>query len=145
MLLPIIACALAIVVPLAGVAASLIYVQSVRLRLEAMLSERLSVTSATLTTSCAQLSERIASLERGLQATTGTHLAGELAALAGDVEALSKTVRKNFGRVWAELHHDGALRRNNASQSTIPTDDVDEDLAATLALQGAPTARPNGG
>jgi hypothetical protein len=142
MLLAITACVLAIAVPIVGVLVSLMYVRSVLLQAEAKQSERFSVMQATWTTSCAQLSERVKSCETGLQMTSGTHLQAELAALAGDVDALSKTVRKNFGRVWAELHHDGMLKRNNHSQREIEEPALDDELAATLALQRANPASP---
>lgn len=98
------------------------------------------------------LSERCTQLEADVEGLSAAHVAGELAELKADVDHLSRTFRKNIGRVWAEMHHDGALRRNNESQGPLdltprssgpPPDVVDDDLEAVLALQSAKPARPS--
>jgi hypothetical protein len=113
----IIACVLALAVPLFVALACSIYVD--RLRRETQTS--VSALKATLQTCFSRCSMRCDALEKRVDTTTSAHLAGELAALAGDVESLAKTVRKNFGRVWAELHHDGLLERANNKQAEIET------------------------
>lgn len=116
-----IACALALVVPLVVGLVLLIYVQNVHSTLARQLSQSSSHMLATSMTSSEAIRDRLTRCENGLRETSGPHLASELAALAGDVEALARTVKKNFGRVYAELHADGVLRRNAEAQDDIET------------------------
>lgn len=145
MLSTIIAFALAHVAVLAVVAASLIYGRSELSRTAARLSDSCSATRATSTTLFAQLRTRIEKLENSVHTTSNAHLAVELAALGADLERLAASSRKNFGRVWAELHHDGVLERNVEKQTV----ETPEETRARLRLQhGLPklgaVARSNG-
>jgi len=125
----IIAFALALFVPAVGALVLLTWWQNARSTLALAQSASFSAMRDTLTTSYERLNarldalaERLTRAEQSLAQTSGAHLAVELADLAGDVDTLAKSVRKNFGRVFAELHADGALARNEAKQ---------EDLAET--------------
>lgn len=79
---------------------------------------------------------------------SAAHLAAELAALAGDVERLATSSRKQFGKVFAELHHSGTLKRNVESQLDVEQPHAtDPELEALLALQSSSVTPPkaNGG
>ena len=139
MLFGIIACVLAVIVPVVGALALSIYVQNVRSTMALALSASSSATRDTLTTSYAQLNakidalrDRMSACESDLKLTSNAHLSTELAALAGDVDSLAKGVRKNFGRVFAELHLDGTLKRNTEKQTDIETA---EEVRARLRIQ----------
>lgn len=108
----IIAFVLAIVVPtVAGLVLHIFAIQE-RQKLRETFLERLRSITA-----------RLEACESGLKQTSSAQVAVDLAALAGDVENLAKIVRKNFGRVFAELHHDGLLDRNRESQADVETPD----------------------
>lgn len=145
MLFNIIACVLAVFVPIAVGLALLTYVQSLRWQLERRLSDSYSEMRGTLATFSTRLHgiETVAAaLESGLKQTSGAHLATEVAALGGDVEKLAASVRKQFGKVFAELHHDGTLRRNAERQSDVETP---EEVRARLRLEhGLPKMGRNG-
>lgn len=141
MLSVIIACALAFVVSTLAVAALLIYVQNVRSSLEAQLSASFSATRDTSTTWFGQLhgrldefQKRVAACESGLKETSGPRVAAELADLRAAVDSLAATQRKQFGKVWAELHHDGVLKRNTESQGDETPEQVRERLRQQHAL-----------
>lgn len=150
----IIAFVLAIAVPTVVGLGLLIYVQNVRSTLALQLSANFSATRDTLTTSYAQLNakldalrDRMSACESDVKLTSNAHLSTELAALAGDVDSLAKGVRKNFGRVFAELHQDGTLDRNTRSQGNVETpDEVRERLRREHGLpKVGKAAKLNGG
>lgn len=101
-----------------------------------------------LTRRLSDLEATIAEIETTTRQSDATHLATELAVLDGDVKALAANLKRQMGRVWAELHHEGLLKRNSNSQSDlapvprVPNGVVDDDLAAMLALQAGPTVTP---
>ena len=151
----IIACVLAIVVPAFAGLALLIYVQNVRSTLALQQSASFSAMRDTSTTLHAQLNakldalrDRTSALESDVKLTSNAHLSTELAALAADVDSLAKGVRKNFGRVFAELHQDGALKRNGEKQ--IDAAETPEQTRARLRVEhglpkmGAAGGKPNG-
>lgn len=141
-MLAITACVLAIAVPLVVAAALITYVQSALTRQAATLSASFSQSAGTWTNSFAQLQERVTTLDRTVRETSNAHLATEVAALAGDLEAHAASCRKQFGKLFADLHHAGVQRSAREQQ----TDFVDDELAAMLALQkaGGGSPRPNG-
>lgn len=132
---------------LIGVAlALLIYVQNALARLEVRLSASFFATRDTLTTSFGQLrahvdahpaiadlSARVQACELGAKQTSGTHLAAELAGLGAEVDKLARNMRKQFGAVWAELQHDGVLKRNEESQADLA--ETPEQTRARLRLK----------
>jgi len=137
MLSTIIACALAVAASLAVGTVLLTYVRSELSRLAAMLSASsfaLRDTSMTLFEQQRQrlddFAARITACEAGLKLTSGTHIAGELAALHADVETLARSTRKQLGKVWAELQHDGTIKRNEQHDVEKP-----EEVRARLRLQ----------
>lgn len=138
------ACVLAIVVPLVVGIGLLTYVQNLRMTLAREQLATLSEVRDKSLTSLATLTERVARCESGIAQTSSTHVAAELAALAADVEKLATNQRKQFGKVWAELHHDGVLKRNEAAQQTVET--PEETRARLRAEHGLPkmNRRPNG-
>lgn len=143
---------LAIAVPVVVALVLLTYVQRALLSQEARLSENYSARVGMWTTSFEQLREQLRTLqdrvrtcELGLQQTSATHLQGEVAALAADVARLAQSTKKQFGTVWAELQHSGALDVARGRQTSIPPnghDSSDPELEAMLALQSAPAGRP---
>lgn len=146
----IIGCVLASAAGLGVGAASLIYARYARLSLEAQLFATSSATRDMFRTWSMHQDERLSAAEQrlkacetGLQQTSQAHLSAELEGLAGDVAALASSQRKQFGKVWAELHHDGVLKRNADAQVDIETP---EQVRARLRAQhGLPTlGRVNG-
>lgn len=149
--LSIIAFALALAAPLVGVPALIIYVSNLRDALHSELAKRdmqqaasFSAMRDTSTTLFAQvnakldaLRDRMSACESDVKLTSNAHLSTELAALAADVDSLAKGVRKNFGRVFAELHADDTLKRNAAKQADIET--PEETRARLRAEHGLPT------
>jgi len=125
MLIAIIACVLALVVPaFVALALHISWTNTLQKHRE-IYSERLS-----------SMKSGLDRLETGLKQTSAASVATDLAALQGDVESLAKTVRKNFGRVYAELHKDGVLKRNGEAQQDIET--PEEVRARLRAEHGLP-------
>lgn len=121
MLSAILGSALAIAVQLVVALALLTFVLNALSRLEVRLSASFFSTRDTLTTLCEQLRDRVSKLESEMKTASGTHAAVEVAALAADVDKLSSSMRKQFGRVFAELHMDGTLKRNAEAQQDVET------------------------
>lgn len=148
----IIAFALALAVPTVVGLALLIYVQNTRSTLALAQSASFSAMRDTSTTLHAQLNakldaltDRVSRCENGLQQTSNAHLATEQAALAADVEALAKAMRKNFGRVFAELHADGTEARNRSKQHEVESpEEVRARLRAEHGLPKLAGGKPNG-
>lgn len=136
MLFNIIACVLAVGVPLAVGIALLTYVQSVQSRADQRLFELSSVTagrSASLSSELRALGGRLTACESGLKQTSAAHFEVVVADLAADVEKLAASTRKQFGRVFAELHHDGTLERNAERQTDVETpEQIRARLRATI-------------
>lgn len=136
MLFNIIACVLAVGVPLGVGIALLTYAQHMQSKLEARLSDLSSSSAARLATCSTRidgLMARIAGCETSLITTNAAHFAVEVAGLAADVEKLAASTRKQFGRVFAELHHDGTLERNAERQADVETpEQIRARLRATI-------------
>jgi len=150
MVFGIIGCVLALVVPIVVGLALHISCQRTIAELRAQLA-KCSAELGTSATSYLTLNarfdgvlQRLTACETGLTQTSGSHLARVVADLAADVEAIAASNRKNFGRVFAELHQDGALKRNGAKQQRVPVDDIDDpELEHMIALQNALPSSPS--
>lgn len=135
----IIGCVLAILVPLAAGLVLRISLLAESDRREAASIARLTACQTALERLISSTVARVEQCESSLRNTSGTHQAAEVAALAADVQALAASCRKNFGKVFAELHRDGALKRNAEAQADIETaDDARARLRREHGLALAP-------
>jgi hypothetical protein len=131
MLSTIIACVLAIVVPLVVGAALLTYVQN---RLSQAAMSQFANSSANRDTSATlfgqlnarldNITQRLTACETGLANTSSTRIAAEVADLDAAVEKLAALQRKQFGRVWAELQQGGVLKASKDSQQDVETPEM---------------------
>jgi hypothetical protein len=137
---------LAIVVPLLVAGVSLMFVLNAQSKLDRTLSERCSQTSQEWKSSYAELRQKIALFEVELAKSTNTHLAAEVAATAAELDALAKSCRKQFGRLFAEWHHEGGQKRANSRQrDLVDDDDLDPEFIALVQHQSADPVKPTNG
>lgn len=78
---------------------------------------------------------------RALEAQTPAKLAAEVAELSDAVARLAATQRRFAGKFHAELQH-GARSNGEIKVGGSGGDDVDDEIAAHLALQSAPPRAP---
>ena len=95
------------------------------------------------------LREEIGRTRSDIARTSNSELCVRVDALEGAVAALSTSLKRQFGRVWAELHHAGVLKESKAKQSDIPAAPATDEERASVrrrlrAAHGLPTlgARP---
>lgn len=149
----IIAFVLAIAAPTVGGLLLLIWLNRDTQRVEERLRAACSQTSATSVISFERanarietLIDRVTRLENDVTKTSNAHLSTELATLAADVDALAKGVRKNFGKIYAELHQDGVHERNAKKQTDIETpEEVRERLRKEHSLPKLGAFKGNSG
>lgn len=129
MLFAITACVLACVVPLVVGAVLHTWWSRALISTASTMYDVMSTTRERSETSFRELSVRLSGVESDVKNMSSTHVAGELAVLAADVEKLALSCRKQFGSVWAELHHAGVLK---AAEQKQLTDETPEQTRARL-------------
>ena len=85
----------------------------------------------------AKLRARLYDLSTKLSTGTNAALRVELTDLQSALEMLAASNRREFGKIWKRL---GGVQGGSPREPLLA--DVDEELAAILALQSAPTPEP---